>query len=379
MGFWPLDHEYPWALAHPGRVFNAAFTPDGRWLLTITPDDHGDLLGRVRAWPLAGQNDGQARVLAEADALDFYGADLVIDPSGKLAATGTREGQVLLIPISGGPVRELTGCTESTADEFHLAFSPSGQLLAGAPGFNNVEEMAVKVWALASGASRVAGEVNGVTSHLEFIDEDHILWVGLGVNPAEPGGGERVFDLADGSVEIVREVGAEYGRALSPTGRHMLTVKSVGDVYKTETELWLTDLESGASRWLQNYGGNIAAVDFHPSGKWIVAGDYRDGTVRVGPASGEEPQLLLGHEDGVIKVVFSPDGQWVASASMDGTARLWPMPDMSKPPLHSLPRNELIAKLETLTNLRAVRDEESSTGWSLEIGPFPGWETVPSW
>jgi len=44
-----------------------------------------------------------------------------------------------------------------------------------------------------------------------------------------------------------------------------------------------------------------------------------------------------------------------------------------------LPREELIAELKTLTNLRAVRDEDSPTGWKMEVGPFPGWETVPSW
>jgi hypothetical protein len=38
------------------------------------------------------------------------------------------------------------------------------------------------------------------------------------------------------------------------------------------------------------------------------------------------------------------------------------MPDLSKPPLHTLPRAELIAKLKTLTNLRVVRDEEFATG-----------------
>jgi len=55
------------------------------------------------------------------------------------------------------------------------------------------------------------------------------------------------------------------------------------------------------------------------------------------------------------------------------------MPDLTKPPLHTLPREELIAKLKTLTNLRVVRDAESSTGWKVEVGPFPGWETVPTW
>ena len=29
--------------------------------------------------------------------------------------------------------------------------------------------------------------------------------------------------------------------------------------------------------------------------------------------------------------------------------------------------------------LRVEREEEYSTGWKLEVGPFPGWETVPTW
>ena len=55
------------------------------------------------------------------------------------------------------------------------------------------------------------------------------------------------------------------------------------------------------------------------------------------------------------------------------------MPDVSGPPLHTLPRDELMAKLDTLTNLRAVRDAEASSGWALEIGPFPGWADLPQW
>jgi len=55
-----------------------------------------------------------------------------------------------------------------------------------------------------------------------------------------------------------------------------------------------------------------------------------------------------------------------------------PMPDLSKPPLHTLPR-ELLAKLRSLTNLRAVADPDSPNGRKVEIGPFPGWETVPTW
>jgi hypothetical protein len=55
------------------------------------------------------------------------------------------------------------------------------------------------------------------------------------------------------------------------------------------------------------------------------------------------------------------------------------MPDLDALPLHTLPHDELIARLENLTNLRAVRDEEAASGWKIDIGPFPGWETVPIW
>jgi hypothetical protein len=55
------------------------------------------------------------------------------------------------------------------------------------------------------------------------------------------------------------------------------------------------------------------------------------------------------------------------------------MPDLSKPPLSALPREALIAKLHTLTNLRVVRAPEESIGWKIEVAPFPGWKDVPTW
>ena len=78
-------------------------------------------------------------------------------------------------------------------------------------------------------------------------------------------------------------------------------------------------------------------------------------------------------------LAVDPLGRWIASAAQDDTVRLWPMPDLTKPPLHTLPRQQLIAKLKTLTNLRLTRDPESSTGWTITYEPFQGWETMPSW
>ncbi|MCG6928597.1 MAG: hypothetical protein LJF30_25235, partial [Acidobacteria bacterium] len=112
-------------------------------------------------------------------------------------------------------------------------------------------------------------------------------------------------------------------------------------------------------------------------GRVIVTGDA-DGTVRVGPASGDEPHLLLGHRGPVYRLALSPDERWIASSS-DESISIWPMPDVTQPPLHTLPHDALMAKLDALTNLRVVRDPTSPTGWGEEVGPFPGWKDVPTW
>jgi WD40 repeat protein len=142
-------------------------------------------------------------------------------------------------------------------------------------------------------------------------------------------------------------------------------------------ELLLFDLTRHESRRITTHGDQLFAAAFGPSDRAIITGGF-DGVVRVGPVSGEEPHLLLGHQGQIESLAVSQDGRWIASAAAE-SFRLWPMPDVSKPPLHTLPHDELLAKLDTFTNLRAVRDVGSATGWSLEIGPFPGWETVPEW
>jgi len=52
---------------------------------------------------------------------------------------------------------------------------------------------------------------------------------------------------------------------------------------------------------------------------------------------------------------------------------------LTKRPLHTLPYEPLLAKLKSLTSLRAVCDPSSDTGLKIEIGPFPGRMEASGW
>jgi WD40 repeat protein len=189
-------------------------------------------------------------------------------------------------------------------------------------------------------------------------------------------GGVRRWDTSTGEFEWILQAHPQSHTRIEidRDGGWLLALWWISE---TASELRLIDLTDDAAREITSHGRSLTASTLEESGEMIVTGDA-DGVIRVSRVADGEPHLLIGHEGAIDVVVVSTDRRWIASGAGD-EIRLWPMPDLSKPPLHTLPRSQLIAKLETLTNVRVVRDEESATGWKLTHDPFPGWETVPTW
>ena len=139
--------------------------------------------------------------------------------------------------------------------------------------------------------------------------------------------------------------------------------------------LWLRDLVSGEVRQLTSHGDGVMHVAVDPEGDFVVTGDV-DGVVRVGPLSGEEPHLLLGHTGLIHSVAIDPEERWIASGGIDGTVRLWPMPEGQ--PFHTLPLPELVERLRRLTNYRVVPDVTEKSGFRVDVEPFAGWAQPPA-
>jgi WD40 repeat protein len=378
--FWPLRGPFPRVLpGHSAFIQTLAFVGEGDHLVTGSFNDQ-----TIRLWPLAADSGELSRVLWERPSPSGF-SKVVSDPAGQnlLVSNVFSDGDVFLLPISDEKPVVTTLWQEDGSRAWPVAFSMDGRrAAAGAAGGVGDEDVVIRVWDLESREEAVlplrkhsgGGELGafdlGVGS-LRFTPDGDLLSAG--------GGGVRLWDLDTGTAEWLLRVpdAAWVWMHASRDTRFLLTTEVPKWGPTDFSNLTLHDRRLGTSHAITSHGQYVSRWALDPTGTIVVT--TASGVIRVGPADGSEPHLLYGHDGAVKDVEISPDGRWIASGGIDTFVRLWPMPDVSKPPLHTLPREELIAKLKTFTNLRVVRDEESSAGWKLEVGPFPGWETVPTW
>jgi WD40 repeat protein len=354
---WPLEGRHTHVLRAPDRALSSiAIDPHGGWLVAAAEYVSG--AARAWLWPLR-PDAGAERITLDTGAPAM---DLAASPRGDLLAVGTQSGAWLMY-LKGGPPERLPGFEGATRG---LVFDSGGRrLAAGGYGYPVPAEQVLRVWDLETRRAQVldAGDHMPVRA-VAFLPDGRVL---------SSGGALRLWDLATGRATLVHE-GVAVARA-STDGRRVLGVSGVHGPQGAVGTAFVYDLEEKKLRPLETHGKLVTCVAWDVTGKLVLTGS-RDGIVRVGPLTGEEPHLLIGHEAAVRDVQMGPDAHRIASAGEDGTVRLWPLPPEG-PPLHTLPHRELVDLLRPQTNFRAIPDRSAPGGYRVDFERFTGWSRQP--
>jgi WD40 repeat protein len=285
---------------HAGVVDGIALTPDGRRAITVGKDN------TVRVW--------DARTGAGLKQLDLSAHLLALSPDGKRAAVAVDKSVKLLEPEAGRVAHTID----------------MGDLPCGLGFVRGGAELAV---ALPGGDVRFLDAATGkersrLGRRLAFLPTTRaLLGLGRGVvfSPdgrwLAQGGAEgklRAWDAATGelALEETAHLNLVGQVAFSPDGRRLASPGGEGDI-----RVWDLDGKKPVLR-LTGHRSAVHSVAFSPDGRRLVSGS-RDTTMRLWDlGTGESVLTLSGHGSDVLAVAFAGGGR-AASASQDGTARVW--------------------------------------------------------
>jgi WD40 repeat protein len=284
---------------HTSEVWCVSISADGKRVLTSSADT------TLRLWDA---DTGKCLRLFEGHTARIVSAALSPDGRRVLSGgSGDNDKTVRLWDATTG--KELHKMIGHTGTVDGVAFGPEGMAISAG-------DRTMHLWDLKTG--KKAGVLTG---HTDFVH-----------NVAYADKAKLAATCSyDTSIRLWNlETGKELGK-LTGHSDHIASVcfsldgkRLLSAAVDNTVRIW--DVKSGTElKRIQAAGAYYAA--FSPDGNRIVTGGYHDFAVRVWDSeTGKELRKYEGHKGIVTGVAFLPDGKRVASASADGTIRIWRAP-----------------------------------------------------